>query len=93
MVYIQILTWMAVAAVVFITMNLLTPFLYTIWNTNLQPNLHDSAQSSKSAMTTAGNNLFFAWTVMGYIIPGIIVFYGVADATRTGIRDTGEVYE
>ena len=81
MVYAQVLNFVLVAAVIFVSINILTPFLYDVWYNNL------STGVTNTTLKTAGNNLFTTWTILGYIIPGIIIAYGFATAARQGSRD------
>ena len=87
MVYAEVLNFVLVAAIVFIVINLMTPFLYTVWHSNLIPQLKNSTNSNVTTMTTAGNNLFNSWQIMGYLVPGIIIAYGFAQAVYKGTRE------
>lgn len=87
MVYADVLNWVVVAAVIFVSINVMTPFLYTVWHDNLTPQLRNSTNSNVTTMTTAGNNLFTSWQIMGYLVPGIIIAYGFAQAVYKGTRD------
>lgn len=87
MVYANILQFILVAAVVFIIINVMTPFLYNVWYNNLTPQVKNSTELSATKMVNAGNNLFITWQIMGYLVPGIIIAYGFATAARTGTRE------
>lgn len=87
MVYAEVLNYIAVAAVIFITINLMTPFLYNVWYVNLTPELRNSTNSNVNTMTSAGNHLFNSWEILGYLVPGIIIAYGFAQAVYKGTRD------
>lgn len=86
MVYAEVLQWILAAAIVFIVINVMTPFLYTTWHSELTPQLKNSTNSNVTTMTNAGNNLFNSWTIMGYLVPGILIAYGFAQAVYKGTR-------
>lgn len=90
MVYIEVLTFVAAAAIVFIVMYFMTPFLYTIWHGSgmLSDQVKNSSQLSQSTLRTAGDNLYNAWKIMNYVVPGIIIAWGFATAARTGTQQT-----
>lgn len=87
MVYSEVLNWVLAAAIVFIVINIMTPFMYTVWHSNLIPQLKNSTNSNVTTMTNAGNNLFQSWQILGYLVPGILICYGFAQAVYKGTRE------
>jgi len=89
MVYIEVLTFVAAAAIVFITMYVMTPFLYTIWHGSgmLSDQVKNSTQVSQTQLRVAGDNLYNAWKIMNYVVPGIIIAWGFATAARAGTQE------
>lgn len=89
MVYIEVLTFVAAAAIVFITMYVMTPFLYTIWHGSgmLSDQVTNSTQVSQTQLRKAGDNLYNAWKIMNYVVPGIIIAWGFSTAARTGTQE------
>lgn len=84
MAFLTTVLFVLAAGIVFVTINVMTPFLYDLWYNELR------AQSD-SSLTSAGDNAFSAWQVMSYVVPGIIIIYGVAYANRKSVSES-ELY-
>lgn len=92
MVYIEVLLFVAAAAIVFITMYVMTPFLYTIWHGSgmLSDQVRNSTEVSQTTLRHAGDNLYNAWKVMNYLVPGVIIAWGFATAVRSGTQEQSD---
>ena len=75
-----ILPFVAAAAVVFIVLNVMTPFLHDMWFENLD-------DKNTSELRDVGDNVFFIWQIMGYIVPGMIILGGFAAANRKTVQE------
>jgi hypothetical protein len=75
-----ILPFVVAAAVVFIVLNVMTPFLYDVWFNELQ-------SMNDGNLRLAGDRAFFMWQIMGYIVPGLLIMGGFAAAHRKSVRE------
>ena len=75
-----IIPFVVAAAVVFLTINIMTPVLYDMWFNQLQ----DQNDTESAAI---GDRAFFMFQIMGYLVPGIIIMSGFAAAHRKSVRD------
>ena len=80
MVLLTILPFVVAACIVFVTINVMTPFLYEMWFNNLD-------DQNTSSLRAVGDNVFFMWQIMGYIVPGLIIMGGFAAAQRKSVRE------
>lgn len=71
-----ILATILMAGVTFVVINFMTPFLYDFWYNNLSDDVDDST------LRSAGNNAFSAFQIMSFVVPGIIILFGFAQAFR-----------
>ena len=90
MVYWPNIQFVIVSALIMITFFALSPFIYAIWHDTLRPMVPNTAYSQK--LLIAGDNLFKFWMVLGFMIPGIIIGWGFAEAARTGTQEQGAQY-
>lgn len=68
----------------------LSPFIYSFWYDNLRPMVPNTTYAVK--LLFAGDMLFRYWQILGYLIPGIIIAWGFADAARTGTQEENQSY-
>lgn len=80
MVFMTVLVFVLAAATVFVTIQVMTPFLYEIWFNNLQ-------SQNPGKFQEIGNNAFGAWLVMSYIVPGLIIMWGIISANRKRVQE------
>lgn len=78
-----ILNTILTAGITFVVINFMTPFLYDMWYGNL------SDQVTDSSLVTSGNNAFSAFQIMAYVVPGIIILFGFAQAFRKVPNESG----
>lgn len=72
------------AGIVMVTVFIMTPFLYDIWYNNLR-------DQASSTYVGAGDSAFRSFMIMCYVVPGIIIIYGIAFASRKSVNES-EVY-
>lgn len=71
-----ILNTIAMAGITFVVINFMTPFMYDFWYVQLDDQVTDSS------LRSAGNNAFTAFQIMAFVVPGIIILFGFAQAFR-----------
>ncbi len=71
-----IMATIVMAGVTFVVINFMTPFLYDFWYVQLDDQVTDST------LEQAGNNAFSAFQIMSFVVPGIIILFGFAQAFR-----------
>jgi uncharacterized membrane protein len=90
MVYWPNINFVITSALILITFFVLSPFIYTFWNDSLRPLVPNTAYANK--LIIAGDLLFKYWMVLGYLIPGLVIGWGFAEAARTGTQEQGQGY-
>lgn len=81
MVFMTTILFVVAAGVVFITIQVMTPFLYDMWFNNLR------AENSTESIVW-GDNIFGSWQVMSYIVPGLIILWGIILANQKRTQET-----
>lgn len=82
MTFLTTMLFVLAAGVTFVTINIMTPVIYDLWYNNLRD------ENENSTLITAGDNVYGAWQVMGYVVPGILIVYGVAFANRKRVNES-----
>lgn len=77
----QVLAFVLAAIVIFVSIQLLSPFLYDIWFNNLR----DQVPSAWGQ--TAGDRIFASWQIMSFIVPGILIMWGFMIANRKRVQE------
>jgi uncharacterized membrane protein len=88
MVYWPNINFVITSALILITFFVLSPFIYAIWNDTLKPLVPNTAYAVK--LIFAGDLLFRYWMVLGYLIPGLVIGWGFAEAARIGTQEQGQ---
>jgi hypothetical protein len=88
MVYADILYFIFVAALTFISIFITAPIVYTFWFDNLKPMLPATAYGH--TMGVAGDLFFSVYQILGYVVPAIIIAWGFANSARKGTSQTQE---
>ena len=80
MVFMTTILFVVAAGVVFLTIQIMTPFLYEMWFNTLRDSNTTDAQEW-------GDNMFGAWQVMSYVVPGLIILWGLVLANQKRTQD------
>lgn len=72
----QIMTFVVFAGITFLAIQFMTPILYDFWFGNLRD------QVTQASLLTAGDLMFGSWKLLSYIVPGIIILWGILLANQ-----------
>lgn len=78
----QVLAFVLAAIVIFVTIQLMSPFLYELWFDNFR-----NMVPSGSWAETAGDRVFASWQIMSFIVPGILIMWGFMLANRKRVQE------
>lgn len=72
----QVINFVFFAAVTFVAIQTMTPFLYDFWYGQLRD------QVTSGTLLSAGDAMFGSWQVMSMVVPGLIIIWGVVQANN-----------
>lgn len=72
----QIMTFVTFAGITFLAIQFMTPMLYDFWFDNLRD------QVSQESLRTSGDLMFSSWKLLSFVIPGIIILWGILLANQ-----------
>lgn len=79
----QIMTFVVFAGITFLAIQFMTPMLYDFWYNILRPDIADNGTSTlNSSLLTSGDLMFSSWKLLSYVIPGIIILWGILLANQ-----------
>ena len=72
----QIMTFVTFAGITFLAIQFMTPMLYDFWFDNLRD------QVTQESLRTSGDLMFSSWKLLSFVIPGIIILWGILLANQ-----------
>lgn len=85
MVYSDVLYYFYAAAIIFITVFVTAPIVYTVWFDSLRDTIPSTSYGN---MLKAAGDLFFqSYQILGYLVVGIIIAWGFSVAARKGTQE------
>ena len=82
MVYLSVFILITAAIITFAVIQVMTPFLYTLWFDQLRDNI------AAGTLRDAGDNMFnVSWTVMSYVVPGILILWAIVLGNQKRSRE------
>ena len=72
----QIMTFVTFAGITFLAIQFMTPMLYDFWYDNLRD------QVTQESLRNSGDLMFGSWKLLSFIIPGIIILWGILLANQ-----------
>jgi len=85
MVFVFIIRFVVAAAITFITINITSPIIYTIWFNDLRP-----MNESYPRLLDAGDTFFGNFMILAWVVPAMIIMWGVIVAQRKRVQQTLE---
>jgi len=80
--FMQVMTFVVFAGITFLAIQFMTPMLYDFWFLNLRDNVSGNTSSLGTTLLNAGDLMFSSWKVLSYVIPGIIILWGILLANQ-----------
>ena len=80
--YPSILNFIFASGIIFLSIFFTVPIVYTFWHDNLRPTIPNTTYGQ--TMQQAGDLFLASYQILGYVIPIIIIAWGIADAARKG---------
>ena len=78
----QILTFVTFAGITFLAIQFMTPILYHFWYDIMRDNVAENQSALGSSLLGAGDLMFGSWKLLSYVIPGIIILWGILLANQ-----------
>lgn len=79
----QIMTFVVFAGITFLAIQFMTPILYNFWFDIMRPDIEDNGTTSlNTTLLNAGDLMFGSWKLLSYVIPGIIILWGILLANQ-----------
>lgn len=78
----QIMTFVIFAGITFLAIQFMTPVLYHFWYDNMRDNVARNTSTLGVSLLNAGDLMFGSWKLLSYIIPGIIILWGILLANQ-----------
>lgn len=79
----QIMTFVVFAGITFLAIQFMTPVLYHFWYDIMRPDIEDNGDSSlNTTLLNSGDLMFGSWKLLSYVIPGIIILWGILLANQ-----------
>jgi len=85
MVYSGVLTYLFAAGIIFLTIFVTAPMVYTIWFDNLRLSMPDTPYGN--SLKGTGDLFFSSYKILGYLVVGVVIAYGFAVAARKGVQE------
>ena len=78
----QIMTFVVFAGITFLAIQFMTPILYDFWFNILRDDVAENTSSLGTSLLSAGDLMFNSWKILSYVIPGIIILWGILLANQ-----------
>lgn len=79
----QIMTFVVFAGITFLAIQFMTPILYDFWYNIMRPDIADNGTTSlNTTLLNAGDLMFSSWKLLSFVIPGIIILWGILLANQ-----------
>jgi len=79
--FMTVLAFVLAATVIFVTIQLMSPFLYDLWYENLRDMV------APGNLQDAGDRIFASWQIMSFVVPGILMMWGFMIANRKRVQE------
>lgn len=78
----QIMTFVVFAGITFLAIQFMTPILYDFWFNIMRDDVARNTSSLGTSLLSAGDLMFSSWKLLSYVIPGIIILWGILLANQ-----------